>query len=148
MFRNNRDNPWTTEAVNCQVDRIRIRMGKQEMKRQGLSISDTEIQQFIKTLKPTKRVKGVERLKTQAELRCEAKDKLTNRLAKTLVPRCSLYSLRHAYATLALERGVDSVAVATLLGHSDTTMLSRVYSHIAHNPAFMVEQARRAASAS
>ncbi len=148
MFRNSRDNPWTTDAVNCQVDQIQIRMGKQEMKRQGISISDTEIEKFIVTLNPTKRVKGVERLKRPAELRCEAKGKLTNRMAKLLAPRYSLYSLRHAFATLALERGVDSVAVATLLGHADTTMLSRVYSHIAQNPAFMAEQAKRAASAS
>jgi integrase len=40
------------------------------------------------------------------------------------------YSLRHTYATDAIVRGVDLQTVATLLGHTDLKMLSKVYQHI------------------
>jgi len=40
------------------------------------------------------------------------------------------YALRHTYATNALERGADSVTLAELMGHADTSMLSRNYAHV------------------
>jgi len=40
------------------------------------------------------------------------------------------YSFRHAFATDALEQGLDAVTVAELLGHTSTEMLSRVYAHL------------------
>ena len=67
-----------------------------------------------------------------------------HRLAASLVPRYSLYAFRHSFATHALERGVDSVTVAVLMGHSDPSMLAKVYQHLTQNPAFLLEQAKRA----
>jgi integrase len=144
LFRNANGDAWTPDSVNCAIDRLRIRMGKDEMKRQGRAVSDTEIEQLIPTLRPTRNAKGVQRVKTLAELRCEAKAKLTNRLAASLVPRYSLYAFRHSFATHALERGVDSVTVAVLMGHSDPSTLARVYQHLTQNPRFMLEQAKKA----
>lgn len=40
------------------------------------------------------------------------------------------YGYRHAYATEALARGVPDATVAALLGHSNTAMLFRHYSHL------------------
>lgn len=57
----------------------------------------------------------------------------------------SLYQFRHGLATRALLGGMDAITVATLLGHSDTSTLSRVYSHVSQNPVFMQEQIRKAA---
>lgn len=39
------------------------------------------------------------------------------------------YALRHLYGTKAIERGVDSLLVAELMGHKDVTMLQQHYAH-------------------
>jgi integrase len=44
------------------------------------------------------------------------------------------YSARHTFASLALEAGVNIKAVADMLGHSDTVMLSKVYAHLLNKP--------------
>lgn len=66
-----------------------------------------------------------------------------DRLKKRMGVRYSLYALRHSFATHALMRGVDSITVATLLGHRDTSMLARHYQHLTQNPEFLQEQLRR-----
>ena len=144
LFRNRRDRPWSTEAVNCHFDRIQTRMGKAMLKAEGKEPSKQEIARFINTLAPTKREKGVERAKRPAELREEAKSKLFGRMARKVAPRYSLYALRHSWATNALKRGVDSLTVALLMGHKDPSMLARVYQHLSHSPEHMRDQARRA----
>ncbi|MCA9217784.1 MAG: tyrosine-type recombinase/integrase [Planctomycetales bacterium] len=40
------------------------------------------------------------------------------------------YDFRHARATQLLESGVDHLTVAKILGHSDGSMLARLYAHI------------------
>ena len=61
--------------------------------------------------------------------------------------RVIAYGARHSWATNALvDGGVDPISVAHLMGHRDTTMVSRVYSHIAKNPDFLRLQARKAPS--
>ena len=144
LFRNVQGKPWTTSAVNCAFDRIQTRMGREAMQRQDVSVSDKEIADFIPQLKPTRTVRGRVYEKTQAELRYEAKTKLTRKLASGLVPRCSLYVLRHSFATNALRKGVDSLTVAVLLGHKDPSTLARVYQHLNQNPEHLLDQARRA----
>lgn len=49
--------------------------------------------------------------------------------------RYCLYNFRHTFATRYLLAGGDSVALAALMGHRDTTMISRVYAHLQKNPA-------------
>ena len=44
------------------------------------------------------------------------------------------YTLRHTWITEGLERGVDPVTLAILAGHKDTTMICRVYQHLARKP--------------
>ncbi len=146
LFRNAKGDSWTCAAVNCAIDRMRVRIGKRELKRLGRQVSTNDIASFIPELSPTRKSKGTEFRKTDAELRCEAKNKLTKRLAASLVPRYSLYAFRHSFATHALERGVDSVTVAVLMGHSDPSMLAKVYQHLTQNPKFMLEQVKKATS--
>lgn len=53
--------------------------------------------------------------------------------------------IRHVYITDALQNGVDPVSLAELVGHVDTGMISRHYSHIYKNHAFLKSQAEKAA---
>jgi integrase len=147
LFRNAAGRAWTTEAVNCVFDRIQVRMGKKILESEKKQPSENEIASFVKTLAPTKTVKGVARKKRPAELRCEAKRKLTNQMAKQVAPRYSLYSLRHSWATNALKHDIDPLTVALLMGHKDPSMLARVYQHLSHSPDHMREQARKATGA-
>ena len=145
LFRNGNGVPWTKSATSCAFVRIQIRMGKAEMRRQGLTVSGQEVQEFAKTLRPEKIANGKRVQKTASELRCEARKKLTNKLACSLVPKYSLYTLRHSWATHALERGVDPLTVAILMGHKDPSMLAKVYQHLSLNPTRLLDEARKAA---
>lgn len=59
--------------------------------------------------------------------------------------RATLYGYRHTWATRALERGIPDVQVAAMLGHKDTGMVHRHYSHCAANGRLLREAAERAA---
>ena len=145
LFCNTNGKPWTTEATNCAFDAVQVRMGKAEMQRRGEEIPDEEIAAAVKKLAKTRIRNGEQVTKTQAELRCEAKRKLTNKRAAELAPRYSLYALRHSWATNALQRGVDALTVAILMGHEDPSMLAKVYQHLSLNPEHLLAEARRAA---
>lgn len=145
LFRNSRGNAWTADTVNSAVDRIRLNMGKAEMKSRGETISDDEIDRVAKTLNPLGRVKGKKVKRSKWQLRAQARRKLLAQRAKELLPRYSLYALRHSWATNALKRGLDSLTVAILMGHQDPSMLAKVYQHLSHSPEHLLNQARRAA---
>ncbi len=144
LFRNRNGKAWTTSAVNCSFTKIQMRIGMGIIKERGLTVSEEEITKRIATLKTHRKVKGRVVAKTPAELRHEAKRKLLYKLASSLAPKWSLYGLRHSWATSALQKGVDPLTVAILMGHSDPSMLSKVYQHLSLNPAHMLEQAKRA----
>lgn len=55
------------------------------------------------------------------------------------------HALRHTFTTLARERGLDAATVAELLGHADSRMTERIYSHMDQRPEWLKEQARKAA---
>ena len=65
------------------------------------------------------------------------------RLKKVLGFDVCAYALRHSFATEGLKSGCDSLTLAQLMGHSDTSMLAKHYAHLARNPAYLREQARR-----
>lgn len=44
------------------------------------------------------------------------------------------YALRHKFATDALDVGVPIATVAELLGHQDTTVVAKIYSHLSDRP--------------
>ena len=55
------------------------------------------------------------------------------RLKPHIGTQLCLYNFRHSFATRMIEAGVDSLVVATLMGHSDLSMLGRTYAHLTQN---------------
>ena len=144
IFRNLNGKPWNKDSIGCQFARLQIRMAKAMMKQQGKTISERDIINFIPSLNQHRTSHGQTIPKTAAELREEAKRKLTERCARQIAPRYSLYALRHSWATNALKRGVDPLTVAILMGHKDPSTLARTYQHLSHNPEHMLAQAQKA----
>jgi integrase len=60
-----------------------------------------------------------------------------NRLSEMTGKPMFLYAARHGFGTRKLKQGHDSITVSKLMGHCDPTMLSKVYSHIEKDDAFM-----------
>jgi integrase len=146
LFRNAKENSWNKDSVGCAFDRLQIKMGKAILKETGEVLDDIAVTDFARTLKPQKLVRGIMVPKSEADLLCEARCKLLQRRARQVGPRCSLYALRHSWATNALQRGVDALTVAVLMGHKDPSTLARTYQHLSHNPEHLLAQARKASA--
>jgi integrase len=143
LFRNTEGKPWTTDAVNCALERVRVRI-YQASENFSAELLETEIATQLPQLKRTRIVNGQSIERPAEELRGEARRKVLARLASQAMPRFSLYTLRHSWATRALQSGLDGLTVAILMGHSDPSTLARVYQHLSHHPEHLLEQARRA----
>lgn len=79
------------------------------------------------------------------------KDTVCQRIER-LRTRCKLpkdivaYSYRHAFATTALLAGNDLATVSLLLGHTDTRMVAKVYSHLSQHRNFLIEAVNKTRS--
>lgn len=51
-------------------------------------------------------------------------------LRAKITPPVSFHALRHSFASLAVQNGMDLMAVASALGHSSTRMAERHYAHL------------------
>ncbi|HZZ77034.1 MAG TPA: tyrosine-type recombinase/integrase [Gemmataceae bacterium] len=67
------------------------------------------------------------------------------KLEEKLGKRYQQYAFRHTWITQKLIAGVDSHVVAALSGHSDSSMIDRVYSHVADDHKFMLQAASKVA---
>ena len=68
--------------------------------------------------------------------------------AKQHAKRYRQYDFRHTWITRQLVSGIDSHVVAKLAGHADTNMIHKVYSAVADDHKFMLEQAMKGVGAS
>lgn len=50
-------------------------------------------------------------------------------IARSGMPKVSVHSLRHTFATLALQNGIDVKTVSSMLGHYDAGFTLRTYTH-------------------
>jgi integrase len=66
------------------------------------------------------------------------------RLRKKIGRKLHLGAWRKGYATEALKAGIDVIGVATLLGHSNSVMLAKVYAKLQQDPEYMAGQANKA----
>jgi integrase len=66
------------------------------------------------------------------------------RLSKKLGFRVTPYAARHTFATEAILKGVDLQTIATIMGHVDLRMLSKIYQHIHRRSDFIKEGLRKA----
>ncbi len=144
LFVNANGVAWTTDAVNCAFQQVQSRMGRKAMKEKQIVVAPADIEALIPKLHPQRIAKGRKVVKTRAELVEEARRKLRNRLARQHAPKYCLTNFRHSWCHHALRRGVDALTVSVLMGHADPSMVARVYSHLAHAPQFLAEQARKA----
>lgn len=62
---------------------------------------------------------------------------------KVGIPSVVIYSYRHTFATESLLAGNSLSVVAELMGHKDTKMVTRVYSHLDHHQNHLLEAAAR-----
>lgn len=53
-----------------------------------------------------------------------------HRISKAMGKRLFMYAARHGFATRKLIQGHDHLTVAAILGHTDGSMLAKVYSHV------------------
>ena len=144
LFVNVHGVPWNSRSVNCAFIRIQIRMGRKAMKAKGITITPEDAEAFIQKLCPTQVIKGRKVAKTRAELRAEARRKLSGRFAARHAKKYCLTAFRHSWCHHALCRGIDALTVSVLMGHADPTMVAKVYSHLGHAPQFLLDQAKKA----
>ncbi len=70
------------------------------------------------------------------------------RLKKKLGKKFALYDARHGFCQRLLEKGVNHMAVAELLGHANGQMVSTVYSHMNRATSHLKEALRKASGES
>jgi integrase len=136
IFRNSEGlNPWTTDAVNCAFQRLRLAVGMKRLKEQGLAPGRAKRLQGNARTDVAKRTEHARLLKERR--------KATRALAKKLAPKRCLYHLRHTWLNRALKAGIDPLTAATLMGHKNPGTIAKVYQHLAQDPEFLARQARK-----
>lgn len=103
VFLNTRGNRWTTCSVKCALHRIQIRIGKKKMKELGMRITEELIAAKIKQLSPTRMTRGKAVPKRKAELRYEAKRKVTK-----VMPECDWQAICLAATVLLLKQAASA----------------------------------------
>jgi integrase len=150
LFRNSDGEPWTADSVNCAFTRIQVRMGRRLLKatkaakdkrRKLLYVDEESVRALAATMSREQR-DG--KLKSEARLHWEARQRLTNKAAMAVAPKYSLYAFRHTWMNRLLTSGVDALTVAILAGHRDPSTLARYYQHLSLNPKHLLAQAKKA----
>jgi integrase len=137
IFRNLNGLPWTPSAVNCRFRRLQLSVGKRHL--QDLELLPLPIKRLTRAQRQDKelRAKHLQRV-------LERRRHITE-MARQRGVKYSLYAFRHAYCTQVLESGaVDAVTVSILMGHRDTQMISRVYSHLTERRDYLRAAVNRA----
>jgi integrase/recombinase XerC len=130
LFRNEDGKAWRRNNVACRFSRMRGALGREILTEKGLMPTDKEIESVKITSQRQNRKTKDFRDYTPSEKRKIAREGILRKRIKKLVPMYCLYNYRHTWITRMLKAGNDPITVATLAGHSDVTMLCRVYAHV------------------
>jgi integrase len=137
ILRNTDGRPWGMSSTKCRFQRLRVAIGKARLPKLGLMPPKLKRLSYAEREQPGRReahTKAVLERRRQIAL-----------LGHKHGNRLSLYAVRHSFCTFALAVGrLDAVTVAHLMGHRDTTMISRHYAHLAQRAEFLREAANRA----
>jgi integrase len=137
MLWNTDGRPWGMSSVKCRFQRLRVAIGKARLPRLGLMPPKLK-----RLTKPEREDPERRAVHTKAVLERRRQIAL---LGNRHGNRLSLYAVRHSFCTFALAVGkLDAVTVAHLMGHRDTTMISRHYAHLAQRADFLRDAANRA----
>lgn len=60
-----------------------------------------------------------------------------SRISEKIGRKMFAYACRHGFGTRKLIQGIDHLTVAAIMGHSDGSMLSKIYSHISDDEAHL-----------
>ena len=143
IFRNTNGGPWTTKSVNCAFIGLQARMGLRVLDNEGFVLAAEEVEAKIATLRKELHTKAGIVEKSPALLRQEAKRKLRIAAGCRRVKKHCLTEFRHSYCHRLLKAGVDALTVSVLMGHSDPTMIAKVYSHLSHAPDYLRDVLRK-----
>ncbi len=137
LLLNSEGKPWTEDAINCTIRRLRSRLGQRLMKPGDIE----EIPRFRKWDVPKERLVEA-RAAHRERLAWRRKD--VKKRAIELSKQYHLGALRKGFATKAPKNGVEVVSLARMMGHRDPSMLSRVYAQVQSDQEYMSEQAIKA----
>jgi integrase len=140
VMRNAGGRPWNMSSTNCLFQRVRRAIGRRRLRAQGLI--PPPLPRLTGSSEQKDAVKRAEHF--EAVL---ARRRVIAKLAWDLGTKYSIYALRHAFCTEALENGIDAVTVSVLMGHRDTTMIARHYAHVGQRTEHMRQAANRARGA-
>jgi integrase len=141
LFRNADGGPWCVSSVKCRFQRLRTALGLKKLKELGL------LPPTLKHLTKAERQEVGKREEHREQVR--ARGATIRKLAREHGKRYSLYSFRHTACTRMLaDAKLDAVTTSVLMGHRDTTMISRHYAHLAQRPDHLRDAANRWSGAS
>jgi integrase len=136
LFRNADGSSWCGSAAKCRFQRIHVALGLKKVKELGLVPPRPRRLTKAERQDPTRREEHAGRMAARRDA--------IRRLAKEYGKRYSLYTFRHSACTRMLtEAKLDAVTTAVLMGHRDTTMISRHYAHLAQRPEHLRDAATR-----
>jgi integrase len=113
----------TWADINLQKGEVKVRKGKTPSSRRTIPMI-AEARTFFESLKRGAPIESVVALKGINRALAAASERLG-------IPKLTHHSLRHLFATICIESGVDIPTVSRWLGHSDGGALAmRVYGHL------------------
>lgn len=145
VFRNADGRQWDAQNFNNRFCRLQKRLGREQLGE--IALAEEEVRALANALPPTRTEKGETKPKTERELLREARKKLSGQRAAKAGTKYALTAIRHSFCQRLLEAGVDHTTVAALMGHVDSVMVSRTYSHMDAAKDFLREELLRASGA-